>query len=51
MKNVDKDHNKANENRCCGQSKWAETVFNLYKVFQLCQLIKQVILNIKVCFG
>lgn len=29
MKNVGKDHNKASENKCYGQSKLADTVFNL----------------------
>jgi len=51
MKNAGKDRNEANKNRCWGQGKLAVTVFSLHKVFQLCQLIKQVILSIKVCFG
>lgn len=42
MKNVGKGHNKASENRWWGQSKLSETIFILFKVFQLCQLIKQV---------
>lgn len=50
MKNVDKDRNEASKNRCWGQGKLAETVFSLH-VLQLCQLIKQVIFSIKVCFG
>lgn len=42
MKNVGKDHNKVSENRCWGQGKLTETMLILFKVFQLCQLTKQV---------
>lgn len=42
MKNVGKDHNKAIENRCWGQGKLTEIMFILFKVFHLCQSIKQV---------